>query len=361
MLGKLSSLRHVLIALAVGVLGLVVVLWATWGETGPMIDLSYSVSVLRQDQDPILIDALLQDSKFQEVAQESRFQEINRRTRLCLLEMAPTELKRIGITSSQGGFSCATRGASGYYYVEQLFLGPSRPGEKLTLTGPANAPELIFSTDRGDDNGDPRPIHSLSLSHSGKLLCFMVSSDNTWGNWRNQSLMIYDVERRSLRTVWHGDIAPPLMYNPYEWAQPLPWSIDDTYVLVSTSHGDIISVDVETEEEKKICEGYLPVGFVSRNRLLVLRRSGGWWGLPKWSLVEHDLNSRTTTLRVAITGPTEMRGPLISPDGKHVLFVAMIFPDGKEIMGVFLYTLIIRLGDLKHALIHAEITAWSSE
>lgn len=313
---------------------------------------------------PIFTGPLLKDERFIEIVRTSKLQEIrqaNQVRALCLIDLTSKSLRRYNEfykVSPKRRINCATRGDDKVFFVEDFFAEPGKPTEILQMIGDKGLPERIFSTNRAADGGDPRHIHSLSLSHSGRHLAFFVSADNRWRNWRNQSLMIYDTEKKTIQEIWKGDIqGSEVILNPYEWVQPLPWTPDDKKVLLSTSSEKILSIDIDSGAETNLCNGYLPIGFVEKDRYLVLKR-GSLLSTYKWRISSFDLQTGKETAIVNIAGPAAMRSPLVSPTGEYVSFVTRIFPllPGKDL---YLYTFIVRLDDLSYALVEAEITAWS--
>ncbi len=314
---------------------------------------------------------LLDDERFINVLATTKLQEIcDANTNICLLSMSPKGLTRQKLFDvlPDGRINSATRGHNKLFYVEDLvvadlekllLVGPPFPGEKLQIVRGKEGPETVLGTTLARVNADSKHIHSLSLSHTGNLLAFMVSGDKEWGNWDNHTLKIYDCAKKSTRDIWRGDIGGGGMIDPYKWVQPLPWSPDDKKVLLSTSNGKIISIDVSTGSESELCNGYLPIGFVDADRFLVLRRSA-WWFSRSWRIIRFDLRSKRAKPIVDISGPVELRAPLVSPGGDYVCFVGCILPRLYS-LGVHLYTLVLRLDDLKYALFEAEVTAWCSD
>ncbi len=337
--------------------------WPFGKSKGNVPELALRHLVRDKPEGPLFTGPLLDDERFIEVLGTSKLQEIyDAKQKLCLVTISSRALARQKVFDvlPDGRINCATRGQNKLFFVEELFSGPGFPGEKLqTLTG-KGPPETIFATRRATPYGDPQHIHSLSLCHSGKLLAFMVSGDNEWANWDNHSLKIYDFEKKTTTHIWSGDIGGPQgILSPYEWVQPLPWSPDDKKVLVSTSNGKILSIDVRTGTESKLCNGYLPIGFVDADRCLVLKRRAGWFS-TSWRIIGIHLPTKKANPIIDITGPREVRAPLVAPGGDYISFVVRIRPYfGAK--GVYLYSLVLRIDDFRYALFEAEVTAWTRE
>lgn len=268
-------------------------------------------------------------------------------------QLAETEIVRVDPKSFRTtGVHCATRGPEKVFYV----VGES--GEKLQMLDKQGVTTAIFAARTLRWSDGHRFIHSLSLSHSHRLLAFMVSSDNSW---RGHTLFVYDLDARKPTTIWKGDIRGPReMFSPYAWVQPLPWSLDDRSILISTPSKGIVSVDIAKRTVEKLCKGYLPIGFIRPEAVLVLERYRGWpWEPPAWIIARHNLKTNETARLVRVHGPSEMRAPVVSPDRAYLSFVALIYPGGKRQYGINHCTFLVSLKDLKYALIDAEVTAWT--
>jgi hypothetical protein len=299
---------------------------------------------------------LLQDKEFAKVLQISEFQEVVRATEVCLVRFGSGGLQRdtvMELKPAAWRFESATRG-----YGRCLFVESSDVGQRLGLLGEDGTVDTLYRTNPPERNADAPPIHSLYLSPSGRLLAFMVSRNARWCDWREQRLVVYDLCKREARTIWNGAINGPRgMLNPYQMVQPLPWSPDEKRVALSTLEGQILTIDLVRGEATAMGPGDLPVGFLSEERLLFLRRLDD--GSRRWLLLTRDTETKRDTPAVVIDGPSELRAPLLSFDSQYVSFVGRIFPMRTASKGVHQYTIVVRLRDLDHLVLPGEVTSWS--
>jgi hypothetical protein len=295
--------------------------------------------------------ALFGDDDFKALCKRTVFHAIVRGQDICVVD--PTSLPasrshalRVAVTSR---IACATIAFGKIVYVER-----SGTGQELKAVSKEGKAGVIYSTRPDRPNGEARFIHSLSRSHSGRLLAFMVSRTNRWGDWRGQQLLVYDSDADQVRAVWRGDIqGPSSMIDPYKWVQPLPWSLEDEEVLVSTPSKAVLAINAKDGTSRKICEGGLPVGFLTGDTVLTLDQAGR----IKWVVTKHDLKRGVATVCLRMDGVAEVRAPVLSPDRRYLSCVAAVVPE--DFAPYSLYTLIVRLEDGKFARVDAEIVALS--
>lgn len=203
-------------------------------------------------------------------------------------------------------------------------------------------------------------IHSPSFSHSGRKLAFMVSQTPESYDWDDHTLYVHSLDTGETKAVWTGDIVAADMFMPYESVQPLPWSPDDTKLLLGVPGDRILEVPLGNGPVREVAKGYLPAGYISADRLLVLRKVGG--KDERFRLVSCRPDGNHEEALLDIYGPHEMCAPLIWPDGRHVSIVALNYPNRRPQKGPFQYTLVVSLPDLNWSLLDAEITScWAAD
>ncbi len=309
-----------------------------------------------KSSDSLATGPLVREKDFARVLKSSELLEVYR-GRAVLVNAETEGLARTDLFKlPEGSWSlkCAVKAPKTLLVVEE-----NAAGEFIKLVPAGGAPpRTVFSVPRPKRGGDIRHIHSLSLSSSGRRVAFMVSESNRWCDWRNHTLMVCDLPDGKAKAIWKGHInGPSELLNPYQWVQSLPWSPDDREVLVATGSGRIVSVDIAEAGTQDLGPGFLPIGFTKDRELLVLKRKGPIHP-PSWLVVRRNTQTMAEQAVVRITGPAELRAPLLSPDKDHISLAGMIYPGGEGTKGVHQYTCIIRLADLKHALLGAEVISW---
>jgi hypothetical protein len=319
-------------------------------DTGNEDAIILSNAIPNRHSNPILVGPLFKNDKFIRYLGESYLYE-SHEYKLDIVNLTASPIKR---ESKLGGenysiVSVAIQNET-ITYVEQ-----SAHWKNLFVIAEPNA---IFTTRHDNSDLWDRKIHSLSISHSGKFLAFMVSSDNVHRNWENQNLWIYNFDQRAIQKIWRGSISGPT--NVMKCIQPLCWSFDDREVLLSTSNGKIISVNIYNGEQRKFCKAYLPIGFTNEDVLLVLREKG-FFTRNYWSIIEYNVNTKQEKQLVLFKGPEEMRAPVLSPDKRYISLIAKIYPEERAMKGIFYYTVFFDLQTHEWGLAKAEIIAWSEK